>query len=81
MKSFSEKTNRGDDVVQSFCSFSMVLRLQSLVEIPKLHRDTPFFFGRLPHPCERLLAKRKSENHGLRDLTLSKHKGSWILPD
>ena len=49
MKSFSEKTNRGDDVVQSFCSFSMVLRLQSLVEIPKLHRDTPFFFGRLPH--------------------------------
>ena len=81
MKSFSEKTNRGDDVVQSFCSYSMVLRLQLLVEIRKLHRDTPFFFGRLPHPCERLLAKRKSENHGLRDLTFSKHKGSWILPD
>ena len=74
----------GDVVVQSFCSFKMVLRLKLLVELPKLQRDTlhgSYVLGRLPLACERLLAKRKSEDHGLRDLTFSKHKRSCILFD
>ena len=40
-----------------------------------------YVLGRLPLACERLLAKRKSEDHGLPDLTFSKHKRSCILFD
>ena len=72
----------GDVVVQSFCSFEMVLRLKLLVELPKLESSFMYYvLGRLPLACERLLAKRKSEDHGLRDLTFSKHKRSCILFD
>ena len=59
----------------------MVLRLKLLVELPEKGHALLFFFGSLPHTYERLPAKHKSEDHGLPDLTFSKHKRSWILPD
>ena len=40
-----------------------------------------YVLRRLPLACERLLAKRKSEDHGLRDFSFSKHKRSCILFD
>ena len=65
---------------KGFLVLKMVLRLKLLVELPEMGHALLFFFGSLPHTCERLPAKHKSEDHGLPDLTFSKHKRYWILP-
>ena len=59
---------------KGFLVLKMVLRLKLLVELPEMGQALLFFFGSLPHACERLPAKHKSEDHGLPDLTFSKHK-------
>ena len=65
---------------KGFVVLKIVLRLKLLVVLPEKGHAL-LFFREFTSRLWAIACETQSEDHDLRDLTFSKHKRSWILPD